>query len=170
MGYKHLYPGVCGRRYSSGQAFSGDDRYTWSSCSRHYVADALGSPEWKSHCRICCDRFLIHNLRVGIDLIKELFMAASALTPDGEIVSDSSLRHGEPIVAGTATPVRAVAELWNLGMSPEEIPVHLPHLTLQMVFAALHYYSGHRQEIDTCLTTITFPRWRQLDFPVHDPV
>jgi uncharacterized protein (DUF433 family) len=75
-------------------------------------------------------------------------MAATALTPDGEIVSDSSLRQGEPIVAGTATPVRAVAELWNLGISPEEIPVRLPHLTLQMVFAALHYYTGHRQEID----------------------
>jgi uncharacterized protein (DUF433 family) len=53
------------------------------------------------------------------------------------IVSDPVLLHGEPIVAGTKTPVRAIVELWRLGTRPEEIPSHLPHLTLSQVFDAL---------------------------------
>ena len=84
-------------------------------------------------------------------------MAGTPLTLDAEIVSDPNLRHGEPILAGTATPIRAVAELWNQGMSPEEIPLHLPHLTIQMVFAALHYYTGHRQEIDAYIAKNRIP-------------
>jgi uncharacterized protein (DUF433 family) len=42
-------------------------------------------------------------------------------------------------VVGTRTPVRAVVELWRLGVAPEEIPSHLPHLTLAQVFDALSY-------------------------------
>ena len=72
----------------------------------------------------------------------------SSTTIHSEITSDLAIRGGEPVLSGTATPVRAVAELWNQGKAPEEIPVHLPHLSLQQVFAALHYYTSHRQEID----------------------
>jgi uncharacterized protein (DUF433 family) len=64
------------------------------------------------------------------------------------IVSDSSLHGGEPIIEGTATTVRAVAELWNQGMSAEEVTLHLPHLSLSAVFEALHYYLEHRDEIE----------------------
>jgi len=84
-------------------------------------------------------------------------MASMQLTLNEAIVSDPAIRHGEPSIAGTATPVRAIAELWNLGMSPEEIPIHLPHLTMQMVFAALHYYSGHRAEIDALIAANRVP-------------
>jgi uncharacterized protein (DUF433 family) len=63
----------------------------------------------------------------------------------------------EPILAGTATPVRAIAELWNLGMAPEEIPLRLAHLTIQQVFAALYYYVGHRQEIDALIAANRIP-------------
>ena len=84
-------------------------------------------------------------------------MAHTPLTADAAIVSDSVLRHGEPIIAGTATPVRAVAELWNQGMAPEEVPLHLPHLTLAQVFAALAYYLGHRQEIDALVGANRIP-------------
>jgi len=35
-----------------------------------------------------------------------------------------------------------------LGLSPEEIVIHLPHLTLAQVFDALSYYSDHQREID----------------------
>jgi uncharacterized protein (DUF433 family) len=92
-------------------------------------------------------------------------MAVTPLTTDAEIVSDPNLRHGEPILAGTATPVRAVAELWNQGMSPEEIPLHLPHLTIQSVFAALHYYAGHRQEIDALIAANRIPEsWTGKQF------
>lgn len=84
-------------------------------------------------------------------------MARTLLTPGGEVVSDPALRGGEPILAGTATPVRAVAELWNRGVSPEEITVRLPHLTIQMVFAALHYYTGHRPDIDALIAANRIP-------------
>jgi uncharacterized protein (DUF433 family) len=78
-------------------------------------------------------------------------MSSGPWSLDAEIISDPALRHGEPVVAGTATPVRAIAELWNQGMAPEEIPLHLPHLQVRQVFAALYYYLGHRQEIDAFL-------------------
>jgi uncharacterized protein (DUF433 family) len=64
------------------------------------------------------------------------------------IVRDDAILGGEPIVAGTRTPVRAVVELWRLGMTPEEIPGHLPHLTLAQVFDALSYYADHQAEIE----------------------
>lgn len=65
------------------------------------------------------------------------------------IVSDENILSGEPIVAGTRTPVRAIVELWRQGILPEEIPSQLPHLTLAQVFDALSYYSDHQDEINT---------------------
>lgn len=55
---------------------------------------------------------------------------------------------GEPIIVGTRTSVRAVVENRRLGYPPEEIPSHLPHLTLAQVYAALAYYSDHQGEIN----------------------
>jgi uncharacterized protein (DUF433 family) len=63
------------------------------------------------------------------------------------IVNNPDVLGGEPIVAGTRTPVRAVVELWRQGIAPEMIPSHLPHLTLAQVFDALGYYSDHQNEI-----------------------
>jgi uncharacterized protein (DUF433 family) len=64
------------------------------------------------------------------------------------IVTDDQILSGEPIIKGTRTPVRAIVELWRLGLAPEEIPRHLPHLTLAQVFDALSYYSDHQAEIN----------------------
>jgi uncharacterized protein (DUF433 family) len=66
---------------------------------------------------------------------------------DDNIVSDERILGGEPVIQGTRTPVRSVAEFWRMGMGPDEIPSHLPHLTLAQVFDALSYYSDHREEI-----------------------
>jgi len=63
------------------------------------------------------------------------------------IVRDDDILAGEPIIVGTRVPVRAVVELWRLGVAPEEIPVHLSHLTLAQVFDALSYYADHQAEI-----------------------
>jgi uncharacterized protein (DUF433 family) len=63
------------------------------------------------------------------------------------IVRDDAILGGEPIVVGTRTSVRAVVELWRLGVAPEEVPGHLPHLTLAQVFDALSYYADHQAEI-----------------------
>jgi uncharacterized protein (DUF433 family) len=76
---------------------------------------------------------------------------------DAQIVSNQAIHGGEPTVAGTSTPVRAIAEMWNLGISAEEIPLHLSHLQLQQVFAALCYYLSHRQEIDRYIAANQVP-------------
>jgi len=64
------------------------------------------------------------------------------------IVSDESLLGGEPVIRGTKTPVRAIVEMWRMGILPDEIPVHLPHITLAQVFDALRYYEENQQEIN----------------------
>ena len=84
-------------------------------------------------------------------------MTNPALALDRQIVSDPAIHRGEPILAGTSTPVRAIAELWTQGLAAEEIPLHLPHLQLQQVFAALHYYLTHRQEIDQYIAANHIP-------------
>ena len=55
---------------------------------------------------------------------------------------------GEPIIIGTRTSVRAIVGLWRLGIMPEEIMSHLPHLTLAQVFDALSFYLDHQAEIN----------------------
>jgi uncharacterized protein (DUF433 family) len=64
------------------------------------------------------------------------------------IVTNERILGGEPIIKGTRTPVRAIVETWRMGITPEEIPTHLPHLTLAQVFDALSYYSDHQDEIN----------------------
>ncbi len=55
---------------------------------------------------------------------------------------------GEPIIEGTRTPVRAIIENWRLGLRPEEITIHLPHLSLAQVFDALGFYLDNKTEIN----------------------
>jgi uncharacterized protein (DUF433 family) len=64
------------------------------------------------------------------------------------IVSDERILSGEPIIKNTRTPVRAIAEIYRLGIAPEEIPKRLPHLTLAQIFDALSYFSDHQDEIN----------------------
>ncbi len=64
------------------------------------------------------------------------------------IVRDDGILSGEPIIKGTRTPVRAIVETWRLGISPEEMPIGMPHLRLAQVFDALSYYSDHQDEIN----------------------
>jgi uncharacterized protein (DUF433 family) len=73
------------------------------------------------------------------------------------IVCQSGIHHGEPVLVGTSTPVRAIVELWDQGVAPEVIPIDLPHLTLAQVFEALHYYLGHRDEIDRHIAANRIP-------------
>ncbi|MGQ9491974.1 MAG: DUF433 domain-containing protein [Anaerolineae bacterium] len=73
------------------------------------------------------------------------------------IVSDESLLGGEPVIRGTKTPVRAIVELWRLGVAPDEIPVHLPHITLAQVFDALRYYAENQQQINSYIRANLVP-------------
>jgi len=64
------------------------------------------------------------------------------------VVTDPKILNGEPIIKGTRVPVRAIVEIWRKGVTPEEIVLGLPHLTLAQVFEALSYYSDHQEEIN----------------------
>ena len=70
------------------------------------------------------------------------------MTQHRYIVTESDILNGEPIIVGTRTPVRAIVELWRMGLQLEEIPAQLPYLTLAQVFDALSYYSDHQEEIN----------------------
>ena len=73
------------------------------------------------------------------------------------IVRDDQILSGEPIIRGTRTPVRAVVEMWRLGVASEEIPNHLPNLSLAAVFDVLSYYSDHQDEINACIERNRIP-------------
>ncbi len=84
------------------------------------------------------------------------------------IVTDDQILSGEPIIKGTRTPVRAIVEIWRLGVLPEEIPSHLPHLTLAQVFDALSYYSDYQAEINIHIARNRIPD-ALIDPLVHEP-
>ncbi len=64
------------------------------------------------------------------------------------IRKDTRILSGEPVIKNTRTPVRAIVELWRMGIAPEDIPNRLPHLTLAQVFDALSYYCENQDEIN----------------------
>lgn len=70
------------------------------------------------------------------------------ITEHPYIVQDNDILDGEPIIKGTRTPVRAIAEWWKFGASPDEILENLPYLTLSQIFDALSYYHDHSDEIE----------------------
>lgn len=72
----------------------------------------------------------------------------SAETLSRYVTRNSEILSGEPIIMGTRTSVRAIVGLWRLGIMPEEIPNHLPHLTLAQIFDALSFYLDHQVEIN----------------------
>lgn len=74
------------------------------------------------------------------------------------ITTNEKILSGEPVIKGTRTPVRAIAEMWRMGNSPEEIVLGLPHLTLAQVFEALSYYSDNQAEIDAYIEKNRIPK------------
>ncbi len=75
------------------------------------------------------------------------------------VIRDPALLDGEPVIRTTKTPVRAIVELWRLGNLPEEIPLHLPYLTLAQVFDALSFYSDNQQEINDYIERNRVPEY-----------
>ena len=79
---------------------------------------------------------------------KNRYAATERPTEHPYIVTNEKLRHGEPIIKGTATSVRAIVEYWRGGYQPERIVQALPHVSLAAVFDALSYYQDHMKEIN----------------------
>ena len=74
------------------------------------------------------------------------------------ITRNPQILSGEPIVAHTRTSIRAIVNLWQLGIPPEEIAsTHLTHLTLAQVFDALSFYLDHQDEINAYIEQNQIP-------------
>src|ERR1700730_10691644 len=76
---------------------------------------------------------------------------------------DPGIRGGRPKIAGTGLTVRRIVGWYKMGMTPEEIALEYPHLTLAQVHAALAYYHANRDEIETDIATeeLSASDWRQ---------
>ncbi|HME08319.1 MAG TPA: DUF433 domain-containing protein [Bryobacteraceae bacterium] len=64
------------------------------------------------------------------------------------IEREPGIRGGRPKIAGTGLTVRRLVGWYKMGMTPEEIALEYPHLTLAQVHAALAYYHANREEIE----------------------
>src|SRR5258708_10599573 len=51
-------------------------------------------------------------------------------------------------ISGGRSKVTQIVSDVRSGMSPEEIRVAYPHLTLAQIYAALSYYHDHKEELD----------------------
>jgi len=65
------------------------------------------------------------------------------------IERDPRIRGGRPKITGTGLTVRRIVGWYKKGMSPEEIALEYPHLSLAQVHAALAYYHANREEIES---------------------
>src|SRR5690606_21357729 len=83
------------------------------------------------------------------------------------ITTAPGVQGGEPIIRGTRTPVRTIVQYWQIGNTPDDIVIALPHLTLSQVFEAMSYYYDNQDEIDSLIETHTIAH-DQLDKSVGD--
>lgn len=79
--------------------------------------------------------------------------------PTSGVTKDENIFGGEPMLADTQTPVRAIIEMRRLSYSPAQILLHLPHLTLEQVDTAIEYYGENRAEIDAYIRSNRVPHY-----------
>lgn len=61
----------------------------------------------------------------------------------------TGVQGGEPVIAGTRTPVRSIVGYFNVYNGDlNEVQRALSHLSLYHIGAALDYYRDHKAEID----------------------
>jgi len=76
----------------------------------------------------------------------------STLTDIGTLIVRSPEVHGgRPRLAGPGVTVHRIATWYQMGLSPDELPTRIGHLTLAQVYAALAYYPANRADIDADL-------------------
>lgn len=65
----------------------------------------------------------------------------------GQLISITP-KNNRPVITGTQTSVRRIANLYNQGHNAEEIAQKFKHLTITQIYAALTYYHANREAID----------------------
>lgn len=68
-------------------------------------------------------------------------------TLENLVMSETQLRGGRPIIAGTGVTVRTIVGHYKLGLTPEEIADDMS-IPLAGVYAALAYYHLNQTEIE----------------------
>jgi uncharacterized protein (DUF433 family) len=83
---------------------------------------------------------------------------------------DPSILGGRPKIAGTGLTVRRIVGWYKMGMTPEEIALEYPHLTLVQVHAALAYYdaNGEQIEADIAQEEMAAAHWERQLAPDHN--
>ena len=75
--------------------------------------------------------------------------AKSKVKREAYVEKRPGIRGGAPVIAGTGIKVLDVAVRYEvMGMTPEEVIVALPHLTLTQIHTALSYYYAHKAVLD----------------------
>jgi uncharacterized protein (DUF433 family) len=65
------------------------------------------------------------------------------------VTSDPNILQGEPIVAGTIVTVRDIVQLWESGIQPKEMGVHLfNRVTVAQIFDALSFYADYPEQVN----------------------
>ena len=68
----------------------------------------------------------------------------------GRLIDRSSkVRNGRPCIAGTGISVHRIVGWYKLGLTPEQIVDRIGHISMAQVHAALAYYHGNQEEIES---------------------
>jgi uncharacterized protein (DUF433 family) len=68
----------------------------------------------------------------------------------GQLIDRSpNLRNGRPCIAGTGISVHRIVGWYKLGLTPEQIVDRIGHISMAQVHAALAYYHGNQEEIES---------------------
>ena len=78
-------------------------------------------------------------------------MAATPRVGFPHIATDPSVQGGEPVIAGTRIPVRAVVVAWQEYGEVNTLIEAYPRLSEATLREALAYYEAHREEIDASI-------------------
>ena len=78
----------------------------------------------------------------------------SSVKDIGRLIDRSpKVRNGRPCIAGTGISVHRIVGWYKLGLTPEQIVDRIGHISMAQVHAALAYYHGNQEEIESDLAT-----------------
>ena len=93
----------------------------------------------------------------------------AVVTEIGTLIDrDPAVRGGRPKIAGTGVSVSRIAGWYRIGLTPEEIALEYPHLTLAQVHGALAYYHPNREEIEADLAQEEAAALNSTNHPIWD--
>lgn len=78
-------------------------------------------------------------------------MAAATQVIYPHICRDPRVHGGEPVVAGTRIPVRAIVVAWKEYHDEATLLEAYPRLTQETLHEALAYYRAHQEEMDAII-------------------